>query len=131
MSRSNTNPVSHPLLLLLVLFAHTAMLLLVMLSFGLTVEVLKLSCIVLISDFVGAIILQFVAQEACTVDTVLLLVLGMSTIYQSCFGGLAFAMKHFIFGIAAFLMCQISYVLVRNPYRAESSSRFGTAALLC
>ena len=119
MSRSNTNPVSHPLLLLLVLFAHTAMLLLVMLSFGLTVEVLKLSCIVLISDFVGAIILQFVAQEACTVDTVLLLVLGMSTIYQSCFGGLAFAMKHFIFGIAAFLMCQISYVLVRNPYRAE------------
>ena len=119
MSRTNTNPVSHPFLLLLVLLAHTAMLLLVLLSFGLTAEVLKLACVVLISDFVGAIVLQFVAQESCTVDTVLLLVLGMSTIYQSCFGGLEFALKHFVFGIAAFLMCQISYVLVRNPYRAE------------
>ena len=38
---------------------------------------------------------------------------------QSCFGGLTFAMKHFIFAVAAFLICQFSYLLVRNPYRAE------------
>ncbi|MBQ8921675.1 MAG: FtsW/RodA/SpoVE family cell cycle protein [Oscillospiraceae bacterium] len=119
MSQSRTNPVSHPFLLLLVLIAHTAMLGLVMLSFGATAEVLKLAFIILIFDFIGAIALQFVAQEACTVDTVLLLVLGMSTIYQSCFGGLEFAMKHFIFCVGAFFACQISYVLVRNPYRAE------------
>jgi len=119
MSRTNTNPVSHPFLLFLVLIAHSAMLLLVFLSFGITQEVLKLAGAVLIFDFAGAVILQFVAQEACTVDTVLLLVLGMSTIYQSCFGGMEFAKKHFIFGIAAFLICQISYVFVRNPYRAE------------
>lgn len=119
MKNSKITPVSHPFLLLLVLIAHSAMLLLVLFSFGMKAEVLKLACFVLTTDFVGAIILQFVAQEACTVDTVLLLVLGMSTIYQSCFGGLEFAMKHYIFGIGAFLMCQISYVLVRNPYRAE------------
>ena len=87
MSGSRTGPVSHPFLLLLVLIAHTAMLVLVMMSFGINVEVFKLACIVLMFDFIGAIALQFVAQEACTVDTVLMLVLGMSTIYQSCFGG--------------------------------------------
>ena len=110
---------SHPLLLLLILIAHSVMLALVLLSFGLTDEAIKLSCAVLTADLVGSIVLQIVHREACTVDTVLLLVIGMSTIYQSCFGGLQFAFKHFIFGIAAFLICQGSYLLVRNPYRAE------------
>ena len=110
---------SHPFLLVLILIAHGAMLALVLCSFGLTAEAVKLCCAVLTSDLVGWILLQFIQREACTVDSVLLLVLGMSTVYQSCFGGLAFAWKHFIFGIAAFLACQASYLLVRNPYRAE------------
>ncbi|MBQ6039233.1 MAG: FtsW/RodA/SpoVE family cell cycle protein [Oscillospiraceae bacterium] len=112
-------PLSHPFLLLLVLLAHTAMMVLVVLSFGLNEEVIKMACVILTFDFIGSIILQFVQREACTVDTVLLLVIGMSTIYQSCFGGLEFAVKHFAFGIAAFIMCQLSYVVTRNPYRAE------------
>ena len=112
-------PLSHPFLLLLVLLAHTAMMVLVVLSFGLNEEVIKMACVILTADFIGSIILQFVQREACTVDTVLLLVIGMSTIYQSCFGGLEFAVKHFAFGVAAFLMCQLSYVVTRNPYRAE------------
>jgi len=116
---SKVRPISHPILLLLVLLAHTVMLLLVALSFGFTAEVLKIGCYILTADLVGSIVLQIIHRESCTVDTVLLLVLGMSTIYQSCFGGLAFATRHFIFGMAAFVMCQISYLLVRNPYRAE------------
>lgn len=119
MAKQSTKPISHPFLLLLVLLAHTAMMVLVACSFGISAEVIKMACIVLTFDFVGSIILQFVQREACTVDTVLLLVIGMSTIYQSCFGGLEFASKHFIFGLAAFLMCQISYAVTRNPYRAE------------
>lgn len=116
---TKTKPISHPFLLLLVLIAHAAMMLLVTLSFGVTAEVVKLACIVLTADFIGSIILQFVQREACTVDTVLLLVIGMSTIYQSCFGGMEFALKHFAFGVGAFLMCQASYLVTRNPYRAE------------
>ena len=115
-----TRSLSHPFLLLLILIAHSAMLLLVVLSFGITAEALRLACFVLTADFVGSIILQFVHREACTVDSVLLLVIGMSTIYQSCFGGLEFAARHYIFSIGAFLMCQLSYLLVRNPYRAEA-----------
>lgn len=114
-----TKPITHPLLLLLILIAHGAMLLLVILSFGLKAEALRLACYVLAADFIGSIVLQFVHREACTVDSVLLLVIGMSTIYQSCFGGLEFALRHFAFGIGAFLACQMSYLLVRNPYRAE------------
>ena len=101
----NTRSISHPLLLLLILIAHGAMLLLVLLSFGLKAEALRLACFVLAADFIGSIVLQIVHREACTVDSVLLLVLGMSTIYQSCFGGLEFASKHYIFGIGAFLIC--------------------------
>ncbi len=118
MSKSS-KPMSHPFLLLLVLFAHSAMMILVACSFGVTPEVLKMACAVLTADLVGSIILAIVQREACTVDTVLLLVLGMSTIYQSCFGGLQFAVKHFVIGIASFIMCQISYAVTRNPYRAE------------
>lgn len=116
---ANIKPVSHPFLQLLVLLAHSVMLVVVVLSFGFTPEVLKLACYVLAADFAGSIMLSLVNREACTVDTVLLLVLGMSTIYQSCFGGLEFAYKHYIFGIAAFVMCQLSYLCVRNPYTAE------------
>ncbi|MBR5405447.1 MAG: FtsW/RodA/SpoVE family cell cycle protein [Oscillospiraceae bacterium] len=110
---------SHPFLLLLILIAHAAMLLLVVFSFGLTPDAVELASAVLLFDFIGFIFLQFVHREACTVDSVLLLVLGMSTIYQSCFGGLTFAKKHFIFAVAAFVICQFTYLLVRNPYRAE------------
>lgn len=115
----SSKPMSHPFLLLLVLIAHSAMMLLVACSFGLTPEVLKMACAVLTADLVGSIILAIVQREACTVDTVMLLVIGMSTIYQSCFGGLSFAVKHFVIGIASFIMCQLSYVVTRNPYRAE------------
>ena len=110
---------SHPFLLLLIVAAHTAMLLTVGLTAGFTPEVMKLGCYVLAADFVGSIVLQLVQRQACTVDFVLLLVLGISTIYQSCFGGAVFAMKHYLFGLIAFVMCQLSYLLVRNPYRAE------------
>ncbi|MCQ2407950.1 MAG: FtsW/RodA/SpoVE family cell cycle protein [Oscillospiraceae bacterium] len=119
MARNTTKPLSHPLLLLLILIAHTAMMVLVIFSFGIDAEVVKMAAAVLLADVAGSIILQIVQREACTVDTVMLLVIGMSTIYQSCFGGLSFAFKHYVFGLAAFLMCQISYAITRNPYRAE------------
>ncbi len=109
---------AHPLLMVLVLAAHAAMLL-VILPMGNFAEWVKLACAVLTMDFIGSIVLQLVQRQACTVDTVLLLVLGMSTIYQSCFGGLEFAWKHYLFGLIAFLACQVSYLVVRNPYRAE------------
>ncbi len=119
MARSSVKPVSHPFLLLLILLAHAAMFGRVILSFGINAEVIKLAAAVLTADLLGSIVLQIVQREACTVDTVLLLIIGMSTIYQSCFGGLEFAWKHFAFGAASFLMCQISYAVTRNPYRAE------------
>lgn len=110
---------SHPLLLLLTLAAHSAMLLAVIWFTGFTAETVKLSCAVLAADFIGSIVLSLVQRRACTVDFVFLLTIGISTIYQSCFGGVSFAAKHYIFGIAAFVCCQLSYLLVRNPYRAE------------
>lgn len=110
---------SHPLLFLLILVAHSAMVLLVGATLGFTPEVVQMACWVLAADLAGSIVLSLVHRQACTVDMVFLLVIGMSTIYQSCFGGAHFAMKHYLFGIMAFLGCQVTYLLVRNPYRAE------------
>ncbi len=111
--------ISHPILFLLVLIAHTAMVVLVGLTLGFSGEVTRLAAAVLGADFVGSIVLSLVHRQCCTVDMVLLLVMGMSTIYQSCFGGVHFASKHYLFGVAAFIACQISYLIVRNPFRAE------------
>lgn len=111
--------VSHPLLFLLILVAHSALILLVGATLGFTPEVVKMACYVLAADLAGSIVLSLVHRQACTVDMVFLLVIGMSTIFQSCFGGAHFAVKHYLFGIMAFLACQMTYLLVRNPYRAE------------
>ncbi|MDD5947518.1 MAG: FtsW/RodA/SpoVE family cell cycle protein [Oscillospiraceae bacterium] len=110
---------SHPLLMLLTLAAHIAMLLAVLFTTGMSAEFMKLACAVLAADFVGSIVLSLVQRQACTVDFVFLLTIGISTIYQSCFGGVEFAVKHYLFGLIAFVCCQLSYLLTRNPYRAE------------
>lgn len=110
---------SHPLLMLLTLAAHIAMLFAVAFTTGISAEFLKLACAVLAADFVGSIVLSLVQRQACTVDFVFLLTIGISTIYQSCFGGVTFAAKHYFFGLIAFVCCQLSYLLTRNPYRAE------------
>ena len=110
---------SHPLLMLLTLAAHIAMLLAVLVTTGMSAEFMKLACAVLAADFVGSIVLSLVQRQACTVDFVFLLTIGISTIYQSCFGGVEFAVKHYLFGLIAFVCCQLSYLLTRNPYRAE------------
>lgn len=110
---------SHPLLMLLTLAAHIAMLLAVLFTTGMSAEFMKLACAVLAADFVGSIVLSLVQRQACTVDFVFLLTIGISTIYQSCFGGVEFAVKHYLFGLIAFVSCQLSYLLTRNPYRAE------------
>lgn len=110
---------SHPFLMLLTLAAHTAMLLAVLMTTGLSAEFTKLACAVLAADFVGSVVLSMVQRQACTVDFVFLLTIGISTIYQSCFGGVTFAAKHYLFGLIAFVCCQLSYLLTRNPYRAE------------
>ena len=55
-----------------------------------------------------------------TLDFVLLLLVNISVIFQSCFGGVGFAAKHYITCVIALVMCQIGFLLTRNHVWIQS-----------
>lgn len=73
-----------------------------------------LSAAVLISDAVYFMILHFLKQNTYTLDILMITLLNMSVIFQSCFGGVSFSIKHFIFSVLAFVCCQGGFKLAEN-----------------
>ncbi len=69
---------------------------------------------VLALDIVYLIITKIYKQMTYTTDFMLLCVLGMSLIFQSCFGGVHLSFKHLITCIAALAACQGGFLLTRN-----------------
>ncbi|MGN1481626.1 FtsW/RodA/SpoVE family cell cycle protein [Porcipelethomonas sp.] len=73
-----------------------------------------LSVAVLGLDIVYFCILKFLKQNTYTFDILFITLLNMSVIFQSCFGKVGFAVKHYIFAVAALICCQIGYRLVQD-----------------
>lgn len=69
---------------------------------------------VLALDIVYLIVTKIYKQMTYTTDFMLLCVLGMSLIFQSCFGGVHLSFKHLITCIAALAACQGGFLLTRN-----------------
>ena len=69
---------------------------------------------VLALDIVYLIVTRIYKQMTYTTDFMLLCVLGMSLIFQSCFGGVHLSFKHLITCIAALAACQGGFLLTRN-----------------
>ncbi len=69
---------------------------------------------VLALDIVYLIVTRIYKQMTYTTDFMLLCVLGMSLIFQSCFGGVSLSFKHLITCIAALAACQGGFLLTRN-----------------
>ncbi len=111
-----SNPVSYFFSCLFVLAAHTSMLVNVYYNGNYTdvKQVMVLAAAVLGLDIVYYIFMLFLKQYTYTVDFLLLLILNMSVIFQSCFGGVGFASKHYITCIAALLSCRAGYMLTCN-----------------
>lgn len=78
-----------------------------------------LSAAVLGLDFIYFTALHFIKQNTYTFDILLVTVLNISVIFQSCFGKVGFAAKHFAFSIAALILCQISFKLVQDYRKIE------------
>ena len=78
-----------------------------------------LSAAVLALDFVYYIVLHIMKQNTYTFDILLVTVLNISIIFQSCFGKVGFAAKHFAFSIAALVLCQVSFKLVQDYRKIE------------
>lgn len=126
-----TNPISFVFSSAFVLIAHAAMLLNVYFSGQFTdvKDFAILAGAVVAMDIVVTILMLTFGQHAHTADFILLLILGASVIFQSCFGGVSFAKKHFITCIAALASCRVGYLLCRDYKWLQTKKKFIWAAI--
>ncbi len=110
------NPVAYFFSCIFVLLAHSAMLVNVFFngSFKDVKDVIVLGAAVLALDIVYFICVLFFKQLSYAVDFLLILILNMSVIFQSCFGGVHLDIKHYVTCIAALVSCKIGFLLCRN-----------------
>lgn len=115
------NGLSYGGITLLSLLTHISLLTVVFLkgSYESIMSPIILSSAVLVSDILYFFILKFLKQNTYTIDILLITLLNMSVIFQSCFGGVGFASKHFIFSILALICCQAGFKLAQNYHFIE------------
>ncbi|CDE34764.1 MAG: FtsW/RodA/SpoVE family cell cycle protein [Ruminococcus sp.] len=88
-------------------------------------DLLPLTVAVLGLDFLYTIILRFCyRQMTYTLDFLLLLLMNVSVIFQSCFGGVGFAAKHYITCILALGCCQAGFLLAKNHDWIASKKKY-------
>lgn len=114
------NKLSYGRISLLVLLTHTVMLAAVLFrgNYKDITDLIPLTAAVFALDIVYMAVMRFFyKQMTYTTDFLLLMIMGCSVIFQSCFGGVGFASKHYITCIAALVCCQILFLLTRNHLR--------------
>ena len=120
MSREIKRP-GYFLLKMLVLLTHFVFLGTVLLN-GKDVkalEILKLSVTVIASDLIYFVIFDALDQENHAIDILLVLIVNISLIFQSCFTGIHLDLKHFV-TIAAGMACYIiGFLTTRNSFKSE------------
>ena len=115
------NGLSYGGITLLSLLTHISLLTVVFVKgdYETIISPIILSSAVLVSDILYFFILKFLKQNTYTLDILLITLLNMSVIFQSCFGGVGFALKHFIFSILALICCQVGFKLAQNYHFIE------------
>ncbi len=110
------NPLAYAFSCFFVLIAHGAMLLNVYINgnYSDVSDVAFLAAAVISLDLIYFIISLFFRQKSYTVDLLLILILNMSVIFQSCFGGVSLSVKHYITCITALAACKAGYLICRN-----------------
>ncbi|MDE5584278.1 MAG: FtsW/RodA/SpoVE family cell cycle protein [Ruminococcus sp.] len=99
-----------------VLIPHSIMLLNVYFNGGAesVKEVIILAVAIIGLDFVYFIIMLAFRQRSYAIDFLLILILNMGVIFQSCFGGVHLSVKHYITCIVSLACCKAGYVICRN-----------------
>lgn len=109
-----------------VLITHSAMLLNVFLhgNYESINNVIILAAAVIILDIAWFIAMKMFRQRSCTIDFLLILVLNMSVIFQSCFGGVSLSVKHYITCIVSLAASQAGFVLCRNHRKLQMYKKY-------
>ena len=111
-----SNPFSYIFSCLFVLLAHGTMLFNVYFNGSYTDEnqVFVIAAAVIGLDIVYFFLMLFFRQHTYNVDFMLILILNMSNIFQSCFGAVEFDHRHYITSLAALLASRVGYHVCRN-----------------
>lgn len=99
-----------------VLLSHSAMLLNVYFngSAESTTNVIILAVAVIGLDFAYFIIMLLFKQRSYALDFLLILILNMSVIFQSCFGEIHLSVKHYITCIVSLASCKAGFMICKN-----------------
>ena len=100
----------------LLLLTHLSMLGIVLVrgKYEQPLDLVYLALAVLGFDLAGIIAAAIYRQMTYTLDLMLLAILNMSLIFQSCFGGVHLSIKHLITCAAAMVACELGFLLTRN-----------------
>ena len=109
-----------------VLIAHAAMLLNIFAngSYDEINDVIILSAAVLGLDVIYFIVMLFYKQMTYTIDFLLIFILNMSLIFQSCFGEVHLSVKHLITCVAALVACRAGYLLCRSHKWIQEQKKY-------
>ncbi len=119
------NGVSYIGIMFLSLLSHISLLTVVFVkgNYDNILDPMILSAAVLLLDFVYFTVIRFLKQNTYAFDILLVTVLNISVIFQSCFGSVGFAGKHYIFSILALVLCNASAWLVKD-YRLIEKRKY-------
>ena len=116
------------------LLAHISLLLIVFVRgrYDSITDPMILSLGVLSLDIGYFIFLRFMKQNTYAFDILLVTVLGISLIFQSCFGKVGFSYKHFAFCIVALAMVQLGFKIAQDFRHVEKYKKifYGIIGLL-
>ena len=120
------NGLSYIGIMFISLLAHISLLLIVFVRgrYDDIVYPIMISAAVLGLDIAYFVYLKFVRQNTYTFDILLVTILGISFIFQSCFGKVQFATKHYIFCVIALVMCQVSFRFVQDFRKVEKYKKY-------
>lgn len=87
-------------------------------------ELLKLSVTVIASDLIYFVIFDAIDESAHAIDILMVLIINISLIFQSCFCSISLDTKHLITITAGMICYIIGYYAVRNSFMSEKYKLF-------
>ncbi|MDE6500568.1 MAG: FtsW/RodA/SpoVE family cell cycle protein [Ruminococcus sp.] len=109
-----------------VLLTHSAMLIHVFLNgnYESITNVIVLAVAVILLDITWFILMKMFRHRSCVIDFMLVLILNMSVIFQSCFGGVSLSVKHYITCIVSLVASQVGFKLCRNHKWLQMNKKY-------